>query len=273
MDSEPPEAQVYGPVLRIVYGLFRLSGWASAAYWLRKPFTNYERDKETRFFGTYVLVWLVGLVAILRFAPISGNVGLAFAALALYRLQDLLFGTVGDAFRFNRQGIGGSWRSKVMLAVVNIVQIVTIFAIVFLVLTCPADFSPVAPAGRFGHFFLSWSTLPPLGAGFAALTTRTRVLVIIESGTGVVLIVVALSRFLSLTEGTTPAPAADPAAPTVPTPTAPATVPADYDVVLQQVARVRTLMGERAVVEGERAAEIQAILDLIPPPPETSGQA
>jgi hypothetical protein len=218
------ESNAFGPVLRSVNLLFRVSERASPAFWLRKPFTNYQEDRDTRFFGSYVLIWLVILIAILARTPVTGNWALACAALALYRLQDLIFGTVGDAFNFNGAEIKSSWRSKVMLAVVNIVQIVVIFAIVFLVLTPRHAFHPTAPSSRFGHFFLSWSTLPPLGSGFSALTTRSRVLVMIESGAGVVMTVVALSRFLAINSDppTAACPAAAESAPEAVAPGAPA---------------------------------------------------
>ena len=136
--------------------------------------------------------------------------GLAFAWLALYRLQDLLFGTIADCFGF--QPFNGEWQSKVVLAIINIVQIVMIFAIAFLVFTTANAFSPPAPSGRFGHFYLSWNTLPPLGNGFAAQTVRARLLVMIESGAGVLLTVIALSRFLSNSDKTSGALPSDSAA-------------------------------------------------------------
>jgi hypothetical protein len=84
-----------------------------------------------------------------------------------------------------------------VLAIVNIVQIVTIFAIAFLVFTSHAAFRPAVPPSRFGHFYLSWDTLPPLGSGYAAQTVRAQALVMTESAVGVLLTVIALSRFLS----------------------------------------------------------------------------
>jgi hypothetical protein len=107
----------------------------------------------------------------------------------------MLFGTIGDAFRFDT--INGTGSSKVMLAVFNVFQIVVIFAIVFYVLLPDQAFMPRVPSGRFGHLFLSWSTLPPLGSGVFAKTTRARSLVMVESGAGILVTVVALGRFLS----------------------------------------------------------------------------
>jgi hypothetical protein len=169
----------------------------SLSYLARRVFRS---AGDSSFYGWYVLIWLAGLLAILRLTPRSGFLAVFFAWSALYRLQDLLFGTLGDAFQFHE--FKGSGTSKVVLAIVNIVQIVTIFAIAFLVFTPRTAFSPAAPPSRFGHFYLSWSTLPPLGSGFMAETFRSRVLVMSESAAGIVVTVVALSRFLS-TESTT----------------------------------------------------------------------
>jgi hypothetical protein len=190
-----------GPVNTLVFGLFEASKFVSIGFRLHDRLTNRKTTRQnapnfdTWFFGLYVLAWLAALLVILQWAPLTGNWGLAFAALAIYRLQDMILGTIGDAFVFNT--IGGTGGSKVLLAVVNIFQIVVIFAIAFYVLLSNSAFMPPAPTGRFGHLFLSWSTLPPLGGGFVAQTTRARALVMVESAAGVLLTVIALSRFLS----------------------------------------------------------------------------
>jgi hypothetical protein len=207
-----------GPVSGLVYLLFRGSSLISAGWWLHRfmvkrwPGLEGERAFDSWFYGSYVLAWLAALTVILFCLPLSGTWGLVFAALALYRLQDMLLGTIGDAFVFNR--IGGTMVSKVLLAVFNIFVIVTIFAICFYVLLPSDAFTPSAPEGRFGHLFLSWSTLPPLGSGFFANTTRARALVMMESAAGVILTVIALSRFLSAPDtGNDSTPVALPEAP------------------------------------------------------------
>jgi hypothetical protein len=190
-----------GPVSGLVHVLFRVSCLISAGWWLhrwmvkRKPRRENDPTFDTWFYGVYVLAWLAVLIVVLFCAPLSGAWGIVFAAVALYRLQDMLLGTIGDAFVYNR--IGGAMASKVLLAAFNIFLIVTIFAICFYALLPRDAFTPSAPSGRFGHLFLSWSTLPPLGSGFFPNTTRARSLVMIESAAGVILIVIALSRFLS----------------------------------------------------------------------------
>jgi hypothetical protein len=142
-----------------------------------------------------VLGWLAALVLILRFAPASGTLAVALGWLALYRLQDLFFGTISDAFIF--QSAAGSWQSKVVMAIMNLAQVVIIFAIAFLVFTPGTAFHPSAPPSRFGHLYLSWNILPVLGSGFAAATVRARVLVMIESAVGFPLAAIALGRLVS----------------------------------------------------------------------------
>jgi hypothetical protein len=49
---------------------------------------------------------------------------------------------------------------------------------------------------RFGAFFLSWISLPPLGGGAMPLSTMARALTITEEATGLLMIVIAVGRFL-----------------------------------------------------------------------------
>lgn len=85
-----------------------------------------------------------------------------------------------------------------MLALVDIIQIVLIFAVAYLILTGqnPGSFSHL-PTGRFGEFFLSWISLPPLGGGATPMSTMARVLTISEEATGLLMIVIAVGRFLA----------------------------------------------------------------------------
>ncbi len=195
------------PPLWLVKCICLVSGKISLGYWIGRVL---RLERNSIFYGYYALGWLILLLVILSFAPTSGKWGLALGWLALYRLQDLLFGTIADCFGF--LPFNGEWQSKVVLAIINIVQIVTIFAIAFLVFTAANAFSPPAPSGPFGHFYLSWNTLPPLGSGFAAQTTRARLLVMIESAAGVLLTIIALSRFLSNTDKSSRTRPSDPAA-------------------------------------------------------------
>lgn len=196
------------PVLGLVFCVCYASERISVGYWIGKLT---RRPQDSQFYGWYVVGWLVALLLMLGLAPASGSWAIALAWLGLYRLQDMLFGTITDAFGFVR--FAGSWQSKVVLAIFNIVQVVTIFAVAYLVFTPGLAFSPPPPPTRFGHFYLSWSTFPPLGSGFTPRTLRARVLGMTESAVGVLLIVIALSRFLSNPDPAPESPAAEPATP------------------------------------------------------------
>jgi hypothetical protein len=184
-------------VLWLVYLIWAISKSISLGYWLLKLLTRLHDSDGLRnqFYGGYIFGWLLALGAILMFAPPSGFWGLAFGGLALYRLQDLLIGSVGDALEFH--DFAGTWQVRTVQAIVNIIQVVTIFAIAYLVFTSSNSFSPTEPSGRLGHFYLSWSCIPLLGSGFMAETFGARWLVMIESAAAVLLTVIALSRFLA----------------------------------------------------------------------------
>ncbi|MFI5064815.1 MAG: hypothetical protein ACHP9Z_12675 [Streptosporangiales bacterium] len=186
---------VDSPVLLLLCGIIWMSQHISVGYWSAKILST---ERNSTFYGFYVPAWLLVLLLILCFAPTSGDISLALGWLALYRLQDLLLGTIGDAFALD--SYTGSWQSKVAVAIINIAQIVIIFAIAFLIFTTSHAFSPPVPPSRFAHLYLSWSNLPPLGSGLIAETLRARVLVMIESASGVLLTVIALSRFLGKQE-------------------------------------------------------------------------
>jgi hypothetical protein len=118
------------------------------------------------------------------------------------RLQELMFSTLDSALMLTDSGReafrGFAWQTALMLALVNIIQIVLIFAVAYLVLTGPnpGAFSHLS-AGRSSEFFLSWISLPPLGGGATPLSTTARALTISEEATGLLMIVIAVGRFLA----------------------------------------------------------------------------
>jgi hypothetical protein len=147
----------------------------------------------------YVRLWLVGLILCTILWPKSGAAGLILLAIAFYRLQDLLFSTLDDAL-----GITGRFRlaggtTKVLIALVNIVQIVLIFTIAFSVLTTKGDWGhlPVRFGTRYS-FIISWSSLTPFTVNTNANDSLTWVLTMVESAIAVVILLVALGRFCSL---------------------------------------------------------------------------
>lgn len=171
-----------------------LSRNISAATW-------FKWDVSERGIHNYVLFWLVALSLILAAGPTAGPAGLVVAGIVFYRLQEVIFSTLDNALVLTDRGQQRpdyAWQTLLMLALVNIVQIVLIFAIAYLVLTGknPGAFGH-PPTGRFGEFFLSWISLPPLGGGAEPLSTTARVLTIGEEATGLLIIVIAISRFLA----------------------------------------------------------------------------
>jgi hypothetical protein len=179
------------------YALFLVCSWSrrvSVATWL-------GLDVRERTIHYYVLFWLITLSLILAVGPTDGWIRWVMVGLAFYRLQDLIFSTLDNALRLtDRSGLPAAYTgpTQVVLALVNINQIVLIFAIAYLILTGhnPGSFSN-PPTSRFGEFFLSWSSLPPLGGGASPLSTTARILTVTEEGTGLLIIVIAVGRFLA----------------------------------------------------------------------------
>lgn len=177
--------------------LYRLCRWSrivSVATW-------FDFDKNERRVHFYVLLWLVALILILFFVPTSGWLGWVLVGVAFYRLQDLIFSTLDNVFdltKRSKRSDGYDGPTLVVLTLVNIIQIVLIFAIAYLVLTShnPKSFSNL-PRGRFSDFFLSWIVLPPLGGGASPQSTMAKILTMTEEGTGLLIIVIAIGRFLA----------------------------------------------------------------------------
>jgi hypothetical protein len=182
-------------------------GWNKALYhacrWSRivSVATWFDFDKNERRVHYYVLLWLAALILILFLVPTSGWPGWVLVGVAFYRLQDLVFSTLDNVFDFTKR----SKRSDkyddptlVVLALVNIIQIVLIFAIAYLVLIShnPRSFSNL-PRGRFSDFYLSWIVLPPLGSGATPQSTMAKILMMTEEGTGLLIIVISIGRFLA----------------------------------------------------------------------------
>jgi hypothetical protein len=125
-------------------------------------------DSEQWSIQGYVLFWLVGLSAILAFGPTIGWLRFVMLGIVLYRLQELMFATLDNAFqlteRARRKDLPAcEWPTPLLLALVSIIQVVLIFAIAYLILigqNKAAFASP--PASPSDAFFLSWISLPPL---------------------------------------------------------------------------------------------------------------
>jgi len=176
-----------------------LSGWVSPASW----FNWYYRERAIHY---YVFFWLAALSLILAVGPAVGWPRFVMLGIVFYRLQELIFSTLDNALMLTGRATRGltrrnlAWQTPLILALVDIIQIVLIFAVAYLILTGqnPGAFSNL-PTGRFGEFFLSWISLPPLGGGATPFSTIARVLTISEEATGLLIIVIAVGRFLAAT--------------------------------------------------------------------------
>lgn len=168
--------------------------------WVKHRFGGGDGSDEDWIIELYVLFWLVLLVVIVVALPKGGDLGLACVAVALYRLQDLVLSTFDDSLQLTRRFAGIDGASKVIFALVNLVQIVLIFAVTYAVLTVPSDWVGVHQAlGPFESVVLSWKGLIPFAVSESAQTTRAQVLTMVESAVAVVVLLIALTRFLSFT--------------------------------------------------------------------------
>jgi len=188
-----PNPAVFTGALTFVCGLSRMFS----------PATRFKLDSNEWRIQLYVLFWLLGLCAILAFGPTTGWPRWFMLGIVLYRLQELMFATLDNALMLTdrarqRNRPTYKWPTPLLLALVSIIQVVLIFAIAYLVLigqNSAAFANP--PSSPFDAFFLSWISLPPLGGGATPLSTMARVLTISEEATALLLVVIAIGRFLA----------------------------------------------------------------------------
>jgi hypothetical protein len=160
-------------------------------------------DYEEASIQFYVLFWLAGLIAILFFGPTTGWPRWFMLGIVLYRLQELMFATLDNALGLTdrarqEETPAYDWPTPLLLSLVSIIQVVLIFAVAYLVLigqSRAAFANP--PSSPLDAFFLSWISLPPLGGGATPLSTMARVLTVSEEATGLLLVVIAIGRFLA----------------------------------------------------------------------------
>ena len=167
------------------------------------PATWFNWDSYEWSIQIYVLIWLAGLSAILAFGPTTGWLRFVILGIVLYRLQELMFATLDNALKLTEKARrpklpAYDWPTPLLLSLVSIIQVVLIFAISYLILigqNTKGFTNP--PSSPFDAFFLSWISLPPLGGGATPLSTMARVLTISEEATGLLLVVIAIGRFLA----------------------------------------------------------------------------
>jgi hypothetical protein len=192
--TDEPRRAVFTTALTYVCWLSRT---CSPARW-------FDWDYEESSIQFYVLFWLAGLTAILFFGPTTGWPRWFMLGIVLYRLQELMFATLDNALgltdraRRRPEPPAYDWPTPLLLSLVSIIQVVLIFAIAYLILigqNRAAFGNP--PSGPLDAFFLSWISLPPLGGGAIPLSAMARVLTVSEEATGLLLVVIAIGRFLA----------------------------------------------------------------------------
>ncbi|MBB3606083.1 hypothetical protein FHT40_005772 [Mycolicibacterium sp. BK556] len=168
----------------------------SAATWL-----GLNDSVKGRRHLAYVGVWMVGLLALLKFGPFTGVAAFVVVVAGLYRLQDLVFASLDNVFGLTRRG--DKWRSvpagtSVVINLLNIIQVIVVFALAY---------QNVHGGGNdgfehkdlpdltdpFSFLYLSWTTLFPPGSGYQPTSLGTRLLVMAEGTSGLLIIGVTLA--------------------------------------------------------------------------------
>lgn len=194
------EASLPRPNMAVFTGAVTFGCWLSR---MLSPATRFKFDSREWSIQAYVLFWLAGLSAILAVGPTTGWPRWFMLGIVLYRLQELMFATLDNALHLTERARQSNrptykWPTPLLLALVSIIQVVLIFAVAYLILIGqnPAAFAN-PPSSPFDAFFLSWISLPPLGGGSTPLSTMARALTISEEATALLLVVIAIGRFLA----------------------------------------------------------------------------
>jgi hypothetical protein len=167
----------------------------------------------------YVVVWLLVLALGAWQTPVTGIAAIIVLTVAFYRLQDLLFAVIDDAlrltcrsiaFRFPQAGTDNrairGRKAATTILVVNVVQIILIFAIGYHIVNTDASgmskgvitLPTGAPQlGWFDYLYLSWTNLFTLGSGDLVTGIPAEVLVALELASGFILIGTGLATFIS----------------------------------------------------------------------------
>jgi hypothetical protein len=174
---------------------------------LRLPLGSTSREMAAwrRQLQRYVLLWVSLLFLLLMVASWIGQWRWILLIFALYRLQAILLSSVDDAFQLTSRsaqfrGADPSGTQAILVVLVNIVQIIVIFAISYMTLGGSGGFVPHDPrhlSGGFDFLYVSWTTISTLGSGFSPATPTVRVLTMAETGIGFIMVALALTSFLS----------------------------------------------------------------------------
>lgn len=201
------DALVFVSLLRLVCDVSAHISLGSGLDWLachapRRPLGDEQR---ARLLELYILGWLALLIGLTAFGPVSGFWSGFWAAVALYRLQDLFLATLDDALSLTErsqrfQSFDRSGRLAVVAAIVNVFQIILIFT-----LTCAGLAGPVQGAfssggtlsGRFDYVYVVWTNFFTLGSGHPPLAQTARALTMAETAVGLAFVALALATFIS----------------------------------------------------------------------------
>lgn len=149
---------------------------------------------------SYVFWWTIVFVLCAAFTPPSGWLQLTLVAIGIYRLQDLTFASLDSALGLTRIGTSRwhSARTLTLILIANIVQVTFIFGLIYYRFTTAASWSnPPTPWSPWGCSFLAWMSLTPFGIGSGPASNAARWWSTIESAVAVLILGIALSRFLS----------------------------------------------------------------------------
>lgn len=169
----------------------------------------------------YVVFWLA-LLAILLFLipPAGGTWALIIFGVAMYRLQDLVFAVMDDAlgttcrslsFREPRERFDDSLaRAPIAILLVNVVQVIIIFAIAFAYLNSQSggrDIPNIGCQGQtaachsasdwFSYLYVSWTTLFTLGSGDSIVGRGSEAFVMLEVVVSLVIVGTGLATFIA----------------------------------------------------------------------------
>jgi hypothetical protein len=162
-------------------------------------------SKKQGLLQAYVLGWVGVLVVLLYLAREPGQLALILPewlilGLALYRLQDLLFSSVDDAMELTSTYRDYDDKGRILILLVNLVEIILIFAIAYLVLVGPQAITTAMPPNHhitnIDYFVQSWNTLAPFGSAAPAAIGLAPQLGMAEAVVSLLIVVIALSAFV-----------------------------------------------------------------------------
>lgn len=156
-------------------------------------------DENTQgYMQLYILGWFAPLALLFAVAPESvWPWGLLVLILPVYRLQDLFFATLVDGLNLRDTYAKYDATGRILILLVNLLQIVIIFAILYRIIVGPDVSATLRDShSQFDYFLLSWKSLPPFGNLGDIQTRWGQALGMLEAGIGIVVGGIALGAFV-----------------------------------------------------------------------------